>query len=421
MPEWYLLVFSILSVHAVSSTRIHVLLSCLVHLLQLDHHFQQYGQQTPRNEYQRQRTDDSIGSPAIVPIRCPDQYIGARPYAGDCRRFVYCWNGVGRVESCTPKHTFDTRLKQCQTPPNGIVDCRQSTTDDDTSCFFDCQLHGVCLTEDKMCNGVDDCGNQLDEVNCPNDAQFSLHLVATDNTLDNNNGVLKVKLGTEYGVICDTGFGIREAMVACRELGFRLGAKRVGRIGKSSSMGNESASIKDTDTLHRYHMDQVSCRGDELSLAACYHSGWGSVSAQCMASGLASAVTVECKRSPALRCRRDFWLCEQQNLCIHYNLLCDGQTDCDDGSDESSHICDAPMEYRITSNNSRSDGVELREGRVEVRYKGVWGAVCDTQFGRREATVFCRSLGYVRGKVHTIDSMCSLYIDCSNILSLIHR
>lgn len=222
--------------------------------------------------------------------------------------------------------------------------------------------------------------------------------MSTDNTLDNNKGLLRVQLGAVDGVICNTGFGIQEAMVACRELGFRLGAMRVGRLG--SSMDNESAIIA-TDPLHRNYMEQVRCRGDELSLAACSNSGWRTVAPECLAGGLADAVTVECKKTPALRCRKDYWLCEQQFQCVHHSLLCDGKTDCGDGSDESSHICDLPIAYRLTTNDSHccNDGEELREGRVEVRFKGVWGAVCDTSFGRREATVFCLSLGYESGKV----------------------
>lgn len=34
------------------------------------------------------------------------------------------------------------------------------------------------------------------------------------------------------------------------------------------------------------------------------------------------------------------------------------------------------------------------EGRVEVRHYGVWGTVCDDDFGTNEALVICNNLGF---------------------------
>lgn len=61
--------------------------------------------------------------------------------------------------------------------------------------------------------------------------------------------------------------------------------------------------------------------------------------------------------------------------------------DCTDGSDENPMHCNAKIEYRLM------DGSEL-EGRVEVKYRGVWGTVCDDDFADKEATVFCNTLGF---------------------------
>ncbi len=79
--------------------------------------------------------------------------------------------------------------------------------------------------------------------------------------------------------------------------------------------------------------------------------------------------------------------------------MCDGRKDCRDGSDEAqSGQCALPVELRLV------DGAANSSGRVEVRYKGVWGTVCDDNFGEEEGAVVCRMLGFgerVRAVVHS--------------------
>ena len=43
------------------------------------------------------------------------------------------------------------------------------------------------------------------------------------------------------------------------------------------------------------------------------------------------------------------------------------------------------------------DGINEREGRVEIMYQGIWGTICDDGWDNIDATVVCRELGYSRG------------------------
>ena len=38
-------------------------------------------------------------------------------------------------------------------------------------------------------------------------------------------------------------------------------------------------------------------------------------------------------------------------------------------------------------------------GRFEVRHNGIWGTVCDDNFGQDEANVACYGLNYTRGAI----------------------
>lgn len=75
------------------------------------------------------------------------------------------------------------------------------------------------------------------------------------------------------------------------------------------------------------------------------------------------------------------------NIVIIFNQIFRIQ-DCSDGTDESVMHCNSKIEYRLM------DGIDELEGRVEVKYRGVWGTVCDDDFSGKEATVFCNSLGF---------------------------
>ena len=80
--------------------------------------------------------------------------------------------------------------------------------------------------------------------------------------------------------------------------------------------------------------------------------------------------------------------CKNNAQCIDINHVCDGQSHCSDGSDESRELCSRPFVIKLVG------GSDERTGRVAIRHRGIWGTICDDHFGDNEAKVVCRMLGF---------------------------
>lgn len=259
--------------------------------------------------------------------------------------------------------------------PIGSIDPRINSIDENERCDngFNCE-NSQCLPFDKVCDGRNDCGNRLDEQNCDH--------IGYEIRLSNDNGTkhmgrVEIKVFGTWGYVCDDKFGMTDADVVCRELGFHHGAEEV--LGNSVYMPNEHVQTRNKTI---FVMDGVECKGNETSLKDCDFNGWGIH--DCNAE---EVVGVVCK-THGERCPLNYVMCDKPEKCIPLSFVCDGVQDCDDKTDEDVRKCNSTVQFRL------ADGRNELEGRVEVRYQDIWGTVCDDDFGDAEATVICRSLGF---------------------------
>ena len=83
------------------------------------------------------------------------------------------------------------------------------------------------------------------------------------NSLNHSSaGRVEVLYNGTWGTICDNSWGIEDAEVVCRQLGFgeALLAPRYATFGQGNG---------------QIWLDDVKCRGIEISISDCHHSGWG--------------------------------------------------------------------------------------------------------------------------------------------------
>ncbi|CAH1962569.1 unnamed protein product [Acanthoscelides obtectus] len=247
----------------------------------------------------------------------------------------------------------------------GTIDCS------DKSKYFECS-NKKCLLRDQLCDGTDDCGDRQDEKNCsPKDFGYSVKLAGAK---EENQGRIEVSAFGKTGYICDDQFGLQEANIVCKELGFDMGA--IDFKGQSYF----ARDVKENNTL--YMMDDLKCFGNETTLLDCMFAGWGIHDCQDQ-----EIVGVVCK-TPQEKCGKGYWKCATTNECVPLTFMCDDLNDCSDDSDEDSQYCEAPTEIRLVNGSS------VNEGRLELSHYGIWGTVCDDDFNEDAAKFVCKRLGY---------------------------
>ncbi|XP_064388305.1 deleted in malignant brain tumors 1 protein-like isoform X2 [Halichondria panicea] len=155
-------------------------------------------------------------------------------------------------------------------------------------------------------------------------------------------GRLDVYYNSQWGTVCQDGFGPTGALVACRQLGF-LGYVAYGVV-RSALAVPVSTPI---------WLDDLRCNGSESRLN-------------------------DCPRNPI-----------GVHNCVH--------------SDHVGLVCAINHVLRLV--NTTTSGI-ASAGRLELFYNDQWGTVCDDNFGPNDAMVACRQLGYADytkfGRVETL-------------------
>ncbi|XP_030829862.1 deleted in malignant brain tumors 1 protein-like [Strongylocentrotus purpuratus] len=172
--------------------------------------------------------------------------------------------------------------------------------------------------------GFNDCGRSKDSgVRCVEDGEVRLV-----GGTSGSEGRVEVSYNGEWGTVCDDFWGITDASVVCRSLGFDGALEAV----KYAGFGPGTGTIV---------LDNVKCVGNEPSLVECPHIGLGN-------------------------------------------------SDCD-------HSEDAGVRCLVLEDGDARlmGGTTDSEGRVEVWYNGEWGTVCNDLWDTNDASVVCRSLGFV--------------------------
>ncbi|XP_065884217.1 scavenger receptor cysteine-rich type 1 protein M130-like isoform X2 [Dysidea avara] len=146
-------------------------------------------------------------------------------------------------------------------------------------------------------------------------------------------GRLEILIDGIWGTVCDFRFDMRDAHVACRELGY----SGVLQVAEKSSYGMGTGPI---------HIYNLQCEGFEDDL-------------------------IDCDHDPA-----QFAVCNHKD---DVGIVCDLSDPVPDG------------ELRLSDGSVTDDAVT---GRLEILLNGLWGTVCSRDFNLVDATVACNQLGY---------------------------
>ncbi|XP_069054178.1 antigen WC1.1-like [Lepisosteus oculatus] len=211
--------------------------------------------------------------------------------------------------------------------------------------------------------------------------QLSLRLVGEGSDFA---GRLEVYHSGSWGTVCDDSWDLADSQVVCRQL--QCGTALSAPVPDSFSQGTGPIWL-----------DEVGCLGNESSL--CSELGCGDKGTVRERN---SRLSPDPKWLDSVSCRKHdstLWQCPSspwgQNECTDREvaeITCSGPRKEADRStpapqeEQPQLYCPVPLSLRLVGGNNCS-------GRLELRYEGSWGTVCDDSWDLQDAQVVCRQLG----------------------------
>ncbi|CAC5384293.1 DMBT1 [Mytilus coruscus] len=384
-------------------------------------------------------TNPACSSRDFVGIKCPRTDIrlisSSLPSSG--RVEVYHGGRWGSV--CG--HSFDSKAAE--------VMCRMLGFKPERAQFFRNSKFGKSteapLIDNMVCSGFENdiaaCRFTWTSRACNDDANIGLTCVTTPVRLENGagpwEGRVEILRNGDWSTLCDESFGVAEASVICKMLGFKE-LYTSPRAKLSSLFGPSNAPAR---------LSMMSCSGTELDVHACIQGVWGSNTCdrsheagvdcsesnlrltggshnmegrvELLVNGMWSAIcdddwdnieaTVVCKtlagypfdRSVTGKAFRNSFFGPGNGKIAYSRVKCNG-TEIDvmhcslievtiptcDHSNEAGVSCILNEQVKLSGPNNTTSGT------VIVNMNGNWDTLCDTGFGSEEARVICRELGY---------------------------
>ncbi|XP_074076013.1 soluble scavenger receptor cysteine-rich domain-containing protein SSC5D [Macrotis lagotis] len=200
-------------------------------------------------------------------------------------------------------------------------------------------------------------------------------------------GRLEVRHGGRWGTVCDDGWDLRDAAVACRELG--CGGALAAPAGAFFGEGTGPVWLS-----------ELACRGSESRLGLCHHRGWKAhICSHEEDAGLVCVGQRATNSRPDSTEPLDPELGSEASPTSPAPPLAGNPTSSPQKAHRPPKLPKSTRAPLLTSSASRQERLRLTggphscSGRLEVWHGGQWGTVCDDGWDLRDAAVACRELG----------------------------